>query len=90
MGESTKIRIDLISSPGCKHCKAFKEFWHSIEGDWPQVTFQDISVTTPEGQELAMKHMVFSAPGIVLNGELFASGGFDSDKFLEKLKELSA
>ncbi len=46
-------------------------------------------MTTLEGQELAAKYMVLSAPGIILNGELFASGGFDKDAFTEKLTELS-
>lgn len=89
MSESTNIQLDLLSSPGCRHCKTFKDFWHSIEKKWPQVTFREISVTTPEGQELATKHLVFSSPGIFLNGELIASGGFDSEDFVSKLKGIS-
>lgn len=88
MSTQEKIQIDLLSSPGCKHCKAFKEFWHSVEKEWPQVEFREISVTTPEGQELATKHLVFASPGIFLNGELVATGGFDKQDFMEKLKGL--
>ena len=51
--------------------------------------YKNISLTTPEGQELVQKHMIMSSPGIVLNGELFSTGGVDKDKFIEKLKELS-
>lgn len=51
--------------------------------------YKNISVTAPEGQELAQKHMIFSSPGIIINGELFSTGGFDKDKFIKKLKELS-
>ena len=84
-----EVHLQELSSPGCTHCKAFQDFWHSIEKDWPNVKFEDVSITTPEGQELAQKHMIFSSPGIIINGELFSTGGVDRKKFLEKLKELS-
>lgn len=84
-----QITIEEISAPGCQICKQFEEFWHSIEKDWPQVLFKKIDVTTSEGQELAQKHMIFASPGIIIHGELWATGGFDRAKFLEKLRELS-
>ena len=83
------ILLEELVSPGCHICKAFEEFWHSIETQWPNVTYKKIDVTAPEGQAMAEKYMIFSSPGIILNGELFATGGFDPDKFAEKLKELS-
>jgi len=61
-----------------------------MEGEWPHVTYKELDITTSEkGQELAQKHTVFASPGIILNGELFATGGFDKEKFVAKLKELS-
>lgn len=84
------IILEELSSPGCQHCAAFRAFWHTIEKDWPNVTFKDISLTTSEGQEMVQKYMIFASPGIILNGELFSTGGVNREKFLEKLKELSA
>lgn len=84
-----QVLLEELSAPGCHICKAFEEFWRSQEKDWPNVTYKNISVITPEGQTLAQKHMIFASPGILLNGELFATGGFDREKFLQKLKELS-
>lgn len=83
------VELLELSSPGCSHCAAFERFWHSIEKDWPSVTYKNVSVTTTEGQELAGKHMVLAAPGIFLNGELFATGGYDEKRFLEKLASLT-
>ena len=83
-----EITLTELTSPGCTICKAFEEFWHSIETDWPNVKFKKISVIAPEGQEMATKYMIMSSPGIILNGELWAMGGFDQGKFLAKLKEL--
>ena len=83
------VLLEELVSPGCHICKAFEEFWHIIEKDWPSVTYKKVDVTSPEGQEMAGKYMIFASPGIILNGELFATGGFDKNKFVDKLKELS-
>lgn len=83
------ISLIELSSPGCQICKIFEEFWESIKADWPNVKYENISIVTSEGQALASKYMIFSSPGIITNDELFSSGGFDRDKFVLKLKELS-
>jgi len=83
------ILLEELSSPGCAHCAAFRAFWHTIEKDWPNVTYKEISLTTPEGQEMVQKYMIFSSPGIILNGELFSTGGVNQKEFVEKLKQLS-
>mgnify|MGYP001592152680 FL=1 len=83
------VILEELVSPGCHICKAFEEFWHSIETQWPNVTYKKIDIVTPEGQEMAGKYMIFASPGIILDGALFATGGFDRQKFVEKLKELS-
>lgn len=83
------VILEELSAPGCKICKAFEELWRSIEKDWPNVTYKNISVITSEGQAMAQKYMILASPGIILNGELWATGGFDKKKLLLKLKELS-
>lgn len=83
------IILEELSSPGCHNCKAFEEFWHSIEKDWPNVSYKNVSIITPEGQEIAQKHMIFASPGIIINGELWATGGFDKEKFITRITELS-
>jgi len=84
-----EILLEELTSPDCHNCEAFEKFWSSIEKNWPNVVYKNISVITPEGQELVQKHTIMASPGIVLNGELFSTGGVDKDKFVEKLKELS-
>ena len=83
------ITLDVLTAPGCHICRAFEGFWRTIEKDWPDATFREVDVTTSEGQELAQKHMIFASPGIILNGELWATGGFDKNNFIQRLKELS-
>lgn len=81
--------MEELSSPGCHNCAAFKEMWEEEKVNWPNVKFTEYSLTDPAGQEMVSKYQIFASPGIVINGELFATGGIDKDAFLAKLKELS-
>lgn len=84
------VKLDVIATPGCQICRAFEDFWLSIAKDWPNVTFRKMDLTeSAEAQDLVKKFMVFSSPAIIFNGELWASGGFDRQKFVEKLRALS-
>jgi len=84
-----EIVLEELSSPGCTHCAAFKEFWDGEKVNWPNVTFKELSLLNPDGQEMVSKYQIFASPGIVINGELFATGGVDEAAFKQKLKELS-
>ena len=83
------VTLEELYSPGCHICRQFEEFWHSVEKDWPNVKYKNVDVTTSQGQEMAQKYMIMASPGIILNGELWATGGFDGKKFVKKLHELS-
>ena len=84
-----KIILQELSSPGCHDCKVFEEFWHSVESQFPNVQYQNISVVSPEGMEMVSKYMILASPGIVINGELFSTGGVNQKKLIDKIKELS-
>jgi len=84
-----EVILEELSAPGCQICRQFEEFWHSIESQFPNVKYKNISVTAPEGMEMAGKYEIFASPGIIINGELFSTGGFDKEKFTTKLKEIS-
>ena len=83
-----QVILEEVFSPGCHTCKELEAFWESIKGDFPNVRFDRIDVTTDKGLELAQKHMILASPGIVLNGELFSTGGFNKDKLITKLRQL--
>lgn len=84
------IVLEELSSPGCHNCEAFKAFWEEEKKNWPNVTFKDVSIITPEGQEMVQKYQIFASPGIIINGELFSTGGINKNEFLAKLKAVSA
>ncbi|MBI3459214.1 thioredoxin family protein [Candidatus Azambacteria bacterium] len=81
-----KIILEEIFSPGCHTCRELEVFWEGIKGDFSNVDFRRIDATSDQGQKLVQKYIIFSSPTIIINGELFATGGFDKKKLLEKLK----
>ena len=85
-----EVVVESLSSLGCHNCEVFEAFWHSVESQYPNVKYRNVSITTPEGMEMASKYSIFTSPGIVINGELFSTGGVDRDKFIQKIKELNA
>lgn len=83
------ILIQQISTPGCPTCAWAKDFFETeIKPNYPQVEIEYIEAVSEKGQELIQKHSIFTAPGIIFNGELFASGSFDKNKLIEKIKSL--
>ena len=85
-----KIILEILSSPGCYHCAEFKKYWESIKDKFPEVEINEIDLISDKGQEMVQKYMIMASPGVIINGELFSTGGVNKEKFEEKLKELSA
>ncbi len=87
--EKLPVTLEVLTSPGCTHCHAFLEFWKKEGGTWPNVTMKEVSLLTPEGQAMVGKYSIFASPGIIINEELFSTGGFDKKKLIEKIEVLS-
>ena len=84
------ISLQVLKTPGCHICHNFLEFWEKHKAEYPNVTTEVLDVVESEkAQELVQKFQIFSSPGIFLNGALWASGGYNENDFLAKLKELS-
>jgi len=81
-------KIQFLTMVGCHNCAAVKKIFDEVTPDFPNVKVEEIDITTDEGQELVSKFSIMASPGIVINGELFSTGGIDKDKFIEKLKSL--
>ena len=82
-----KIILEVLTSPGCVHCAEFKKYWEGVKDKFPEVEMNEIDLTSDKGQEMVQKYMIMASPGVIINGELFSTGGVDKEKFEEKLKE---
>lgn len=82
-------KIQFLTMVGCHNCEAAKKIFDEVIPEFKdKVEVVEVDITTPEGQELAGKYSVMASPGIVINDELFSTGGVDRDKLVEKLKSL--
>ncbi|KKU34858.1 MAG: Glutaredoxin 2 (Modular protein) [Candidatus Azambacteria bacterium GW2011_GWB1_46_27] len=87
---SDMIKIIELSTPGCVHCaEAKKILEEKIRPNFPDVEIEYIDMLTEKGMEMVQKYGIMSSPGIIINGELFASGGLSEQKLVEKIKSLT-
>ncbi len=82
------VLLQEINVPGCVDCRRFEEWWKGAFAQFPNVKLEQMSALDPKGQELILKHKIFSSPGIIINGELFSAGGVNFETLSQKLKEL--
>ena len=82
------VRLEEVTVPGCVECAKFKKFWEGARSEFPNVEFTEIDATSSEGMELVSRHQIFASPGIILNGELFSTGGVPKEALLKKLRGL--
>ena len=84
------ILLQVLKTSGCQICHRFFDFWEKHKAEFPNVTTETLDIVESEkAQELVQKFQIFASPGIIINGELFSTGGYDEAGFLNKLKELS-
>jgi len=82
-------KIQFLTMVGCHNCAAAKEIFDEIMPEFKdKVEVTEIDMTTSEGQELVQKYSVMASPGIIINNELFSTGGVNKEKLIEKLKSL--
>ena len=81
-------KVQFLTMVGCHNCAAAKKIFDEVLPGFPNVAVEEIDMATPGGQKLVQKHGVMASPGIVINGELFSTGGVNREKLVEKLKSL--
>jgi len=82
------INIQFITVEGCYYCAKAREIFDELKPKYPEIQIEEIDATTEKGMELVSKFGIFQSPGIIINGELFSTGGLNKDKFIAKLEEL--
>ena len=81
--------IQFLTMVGCHNCAAAKAIFDEVMPSYQdKATVEEIDITSEQGQELVSKYSIFASPGIVIDDELFSTGGVDKDKLVEKLDSL--
>lgn len=81
-------KILFLTMEDCHNCAAAKKIFDEIIPDFPEMEVKEIDMMTEKGQELVQKYGIMSSPGIVINDELFSTGGVSKEKLIKKLKSL--
>lgn len=86
----SNIKIQEVSALGCAHCAEAKKILEGeIKSKFPNVEFEYIEMMSEQGQKMVQEYGFMTSPGIIVNGELFSSGGLNKEKLIEKIKSLS-
>lgn len=81
-------KIQFLTMVDCHSCAKAKKTFDEILPDFPEAKVEELDITSEIGQELVQKYSIMASPGIIINGELFSTGGLDKKKLTEKLKSL--
>lgn len=82
-------RITLLTQSDCGFCDRAKEILHYLSSEF-DFTVTEIDMTSDEGRELAIKHAVLFAPGLLIDDELFSYGRPSERKLRKTLAQATA
>ena len=82
-------RITLLTQAQCAFCEHAKQVLATVGHEHP-LAVEEISLDTPSGRELAIRHGILFAPGILLDGEPFGYGRLPEKKLRKELARRKA
>ena len=87
-GTGTPPRVLLVSAPDCHFCAQAKAALDRLRREYA-LEVQEVSLASPEGQDLAARHGILFPPGLFLDGT-FVGFGRASERKLRRLLEQRA
>lgn len=78
----------LVTSPGCHFCEFAKRVVESLQAEYP-LSVSEVSLLSPEGQELAARDGILFPPGIYVAGEFFGFGRLSASKLRKRLEGIA-
>jgi len=76
--------VTLLTQSDCAMCQHAKEVLARVGQDHP-LTVEEIDLDTPAGRDLALRHGILFAPGILLDGAAFGYGRLSERKLRRTL-----
>ncbi len=73
------MKVEILTTPDCAKCSVVEKMLDELK-----ITYDIIDVT--EKPEYLEKYPIFTAPGIVINGNLEFTGIPKKEKLIEKLR----
>lgn len=79
------VAVTLLTQPDCALCEQAKAVLARVSGEHP-LTVTELVLTTPVGRELALRHGVLFAPGVLIDDKPFSYGRLSEKKLRRQLK----
>ena len=73
------MKVEILTTPDCANCSVVEKMLDELK-----ITYDIIDVT--EKPEYLEKYPIYTAPGIVINGNLEFTGIPKKEKLIEKLR----
>ena len=77
-------QVTLLTQPDCSLCDQAKTVLARIEQE-RLVTVVEADLTSPQGRDLAVRHGVLFAPGVLVDGQPFSYGRLSEKKLRRRL-----
>ncbi len=61
--------VTLLVSSSCGACPSAKSLWKGLRVKY-SLSYREIDISSPDGQELADRHAVRAVPATIINGRL--------------------
>ena len=78
------VRVTLLTQPACGYCDHAKDVLNRVSADH-RVQVEEIDLRTDVGRELAARHGVLFAPGLLLDDEAFGYGRISERRLRREL-----
>jgi hypothetical protein len=82
--EPSAVAVTLLTQADCALCDHAKRVLARVGADH-LLQVSEISLTTDQGRQLALRHGVLFAPGVLLDGQPFAYGRLSEKKLRRTL-----
>lgn len=79
------IEIVVLSQPDCHFCELAEQILARVGQEYP-LTVRKVPLDSENGQQLALRHGVLFAPGVLLEGQLLSYGRL-SERLLRRRLE---
>lgn len=78
------IRVTLLTQAHCGFCEQAQETLERLAREYP-LTLTSVNLASAEGHQLALKHGIIFAPGVLLDGAFFSYGRLSERKLRRAL-----
>ena len=82
--EPATVEVTLLTQPDCGMCDQAKTVLSRLAGEG-LITVRELDLSGAEGRELAVRHGVLFAPGVLLDGQPFSHGRLSEKKLRRHL-----